>query len=278
VVLLGSNIDDEDIPSQLIADALEHAAVPDGSSVPLDTMYTYYVTQLLGRLAADEGFDRARVARLEWIYIPLLQFERSPGLLHEQFQSDPSFFVEVVAMVFRGENEPDTEASTDDSGMATRAYEVLESWHLLPGQRADGSVDQEALAWWIDKAREFLATRDRLKIGDLQIGKLLGKARFGVRDGVPSAAVCSVIDRIASTDLERGIENGVYNARGVTVRGLTDGGQQERMLAASYRTYAEAVRNRWPRTAGLLRRIAAIYDDEAMREDIGAELTEDMWR
>jgi hypothetical protein len=278
VVLLGMNIDEEDIPSQLIGDTLENAAVPDGSSAPPDTMYTYYVTKLLDRLSADEGFDRARAARLEWIYSPLLRFERPPGLLHEQLQADPSFFVEVVATVFRGENEPDTEVSADDSGMAARAYDLLESWHLLPGQGTDGSIDEEGLARWIDEARELLATRDRLNIGDLQIGKLLGKTGLGVRDGVPSAAVCSILERIASSDLERGVEIGVYNARGVTTRGLTDGGQQERMLAATYRTYAEAVRNRWSRTAGLLRRIAAIYDEEAARQDIGAELTEDMWR
>lgn len=278
VVLLGMNIDEDDIPSQLIADALENATVPDGASAPSDTMYTYYVTQLLDRLAADKGFDRSRVARLEWSYSPLLRFERPPGLLHERLQTDPSFFVEVVATVFRGENELETEVSTDDSGMATRAFDVLESWHLLPGQGTGGSIDEEALVRWIDKARELLAARDRLKIGDLQIGKLLGKTRLGVRDGVPAAAVCSIIERIASSDLERGVETGVYNARGATMRGLTDGGQQERLLAATYRTYAEAVRNRWPRTAGLLGRIADIYDEEAVREDIGAELTEDMWR
>ena len=97
-------------------------------------------------------------------------------------------------------------------------------------------------------------------------------------DGVwPSRVVRDLVERIESPDLEKGLVLGLRNSRGVTSRGLTDGGEQERALQARYLTYAEQVGGRWPRTAALLRRIARGYADEARRHDAEAEITENGW-
>jgi hypothetical protein len=56
----------------------------------------------------------------------------------------------------------------------------------------------------------------------------------------PPEPVREVIEVCRSRDLERGFEAGVRNQRGVTVRLPTDGGEQERALAAQYRADALA--------------------------------------
>lgn len=56
------------------------------------------------------------------------------------------------------------------------------------------------------------------------------------------------------------------------------GGAQERHLAESYLEHARRIRDRNPRTAAMLERIAGVYTSEARREDVNAELTEDLWR
>ena len=71
-----------------------------------------------------------------------------------------------------------------------------------------------------------------------------------------------------SRTLERGVEIGVYNRRGVTVRMPHDGGGQERALAERYRRDADALRFDSPRTAACLDRIAATYEVDANREDL----------
>lgn len=70
----------------------------------------------------------------------------------------------------------------------------------------------------------------------------------------------------------------VFNNRGVTSRGLTDGGAQERSLADSYFAQAEKIKYIHPRTAAILRGIGEDYLAHARREDVSAELTQDLWR
>jgi len=50
----------------------------------------------------------------------------------------------------------------------------------------------------------------------------------------------------------------------------------ERRLAETYRGYADALNDGWPRTADMLQRISDTYDSWARREDVEAELREDL--
>ncbi|MBP8808520.1 MAG: hypothetical protein KBG48_14510 [Kofleriaceae bacterium] len=75
------------------------------------------------------------------------------------------------------------------------------------------------------------------------------------------------IDRTRSKELESGFRTGVYNRRGVTTRGLDDGGALERTEAARYRAWADAVRRTHPRTGAVLEAIADRYEADAARHD-----------
>jgi hypothetical protein len=83
--------------------------------------------------------------------------------------------------------------------------------------------------------------------------------------------VRDVIELCRSRDLEQGFKIGLYNRRGVTVRLPTDGGEQERALAAQYHADALACALTWPRTQAVLERIAEGYEHDATHEDQGAE-------
>jgi hypothetical protein len=83
--------------------------------------------------------------------------------------------------------------------------------------------------------------------------------------------VREIIELCRNRDLEEGFQIGLYNRRGVTVRLPTDGGQQERELAAQYRADALACAFTWPRTQAVLERIAESYERDATREDRDAE-------
>ena len=68
---------------------------------------------------------------------------------------------------------------------------------------------------------------------------------------------------------------GIFNKRGVTSRGLTDGGVQERALADRYEASATALMDDWPRVARLLRDVAEGYRRDALREDEEARRIEE---
>jgi hypothetical protein len=79
-----------------------------------------------------------------------------------------------------------------------------------------------------------------------------------------------VLEEIRSDDVERGIEIGIYNARGVTSRGVMDGGTQEWELAKVYLGHSEAARD-WPRKRKVLKRVAKSYEADARAHDAEAE-------
>ena len=142
---------------------------------------------------------------------------------------------------------------------------------LLPGLMEDGSVDVETLSTWVNEARRMCRERGREDIGDQQIGQMLANAPVG-EDGVwPCEPVCDLLDDLASRHIGIGFTIGKSNLRGVTTRGVFDGGGQEKSLADKYRQDVAKIGARWPFTAQLLRQLAASYEVEARREDQQAD-------
>ena len=66
---------------------------------------------------------------------------------------------------------------------------------------------------------------------------------------------------------DHGVQDRCYDSRGVTRRGLYDGGGQERDLAARYRTWAQARRFEYPFVGRILDAIAEGYERDAAWED-----------
>jgi len=258
----------------LIADALE--ALLNSPPPKQKQLAGYELGELLDRLQASEEIERSRVAKLEWAFLPLLRHHRRPRILHEELAKNPKFFVEVVSLVYRAEGEEPAPISEEDQVRARLGYELLNSWRSIPGDCSDDTVDAEKLSAWVKQARELLKAKGRRKIGDVIIGQMLSGSPLG-SDGVwPHEAVRDLIEEIASDDLERGIEVGLYNSRGVVTKAPYEGGSQERQIASRYERDAQAVANQWPRTAAMLRRIAAKYRAEAKREDRTAELEQEL--
>jgi len=124
---------------------------------------------------------------------------------------------------------------------------------------------------WVKRARKLLAEAGRGEIGDSKIGEILSAAKRAPDQPWPPVPVREIIELTRSHTLENGLEVGVYNRRGGTVRMPRDGGGQERALAERYRRDAEALRFDWLRTAACLDRIATTYEVDANREDLSVE-------
>jgi hypothetical protein len=82
--------------------------------------------------------------------------------------------------------------------------------------------------------------------------------------------VRDLVERLGNREIENGIHVGRMNLRGVTSRGIYDGGGQERSLAAEYRRWSVMTAGAWPRTSRLLRELAESYEHEAAEQDTRA--------
>lgn len=263
-------------PDDLVAECLEAAAktqVPDGTG----RRDYYHAGRLLDRLF-ENGFDPKRLATLEWLYLPAFRFEhRKAHVLHEALSESPDLFVSVISMCYRGKNEEPRELSEQEEANAASAMSLLDSWRKVPGTGVNGEIDRERLFAWVNSAREDLRKKGRLKSGDHRIGRVLVYGPPGNDSMWPNEHIMDLIENLASDDLDLGFELETYNSRGMTSRGVTDGGDQERELAERYSNYAETARESWPRVAKILSRLSRTYLSDAKRHDLDADLTEDLW-
>lgn len=264
-------------PDDLVAEALEASARTE-PLVSLDQMFTYHVGRHLDRLA-EHSFDEERLAALEWMYLPVFRYEkrRSP-ILHSALSNNPEDFVAMVSLVYRAEGEEPRELSESEQAKAMTAHDLLDSWRDVPGKREDNTIDQEELFAWVNETRRLLSEAGRLSSGDHRIGRVLRYGPPPKEDEWPCEPIRELIEAVASDELEDGLRIEVYNSRGTTSRGVTEGGAQERELVKQYRRYARFAVRAWPRTAALLERIARSYEDDARRNDLDADLTQDLWR
>ncbi len=237
------------------------------------TMFSYYAGLIFNRLEADPAVSEDEIVQLEWIYFQALcHSQRAPKTLHRALARDPKFFADLIKAIFLPAKdsdvvEPPIEDMEQARKLASQAYDVLHDWATVPGSDDSGVINGVALETWIKQARKLCSDAARGEVGDVRIGEILSASLRQPDEPWPPEPVREVIEMVRSKAVERGLEMGVYNRRGVTVRNPTDGGDQERELAQRYRRDAEALRFDWPRTAACLDRIAETYEADARRQD-----------
>lgn len=277
VDLLGFQFGEEDsVSSELAAEVLEAAIAADTEHDQPGNHFAYSAGELLDALY-QAGFDETRLARIEWALLPELdRHQRRPRALHRLLSRSPEFFVEVVSLVYHREGVESSELSDEDQQRARLGFSLLEEWRRVPGQREEGGVDADHLREWIAAAREGLEEAGRDTIGLQVIGQVLSGSPADSDGSWPCKAVRDVIEDLASSELEKGLQIGVYNSRGVVTKDPAAGGGQERALAERYDGLAAAVSTSHPRTSRVLRGIADEYRRDAHREDFDAEMRQDL--
>lgn len=258
----------------LVLSVLRAAITQDPGRAGISQMTGHYVGTLLDYLAAAD-VSVADLASLEFGYFRLLEHNREPRALNRALASDPALFVDLVQRTYRGANEP-LRQSKSANPLTEHAWWVLRGWRGFPGCQEDGTLDQAAMQEWVKQARLQLSDLDRADIGDELIGQTFAQAPVDA-DGIwPPVPVRDLIESIGSRNLENGAITGRLNSRGVTWRGVYDGGGQERTLAEQYKQWSLGVQVHWPRTARILRAIAESYERDAVREDERAQLDQDL--
>jgi hypothetical protein len=271
--LQGAEAEQEAIGVELIEAVLDAALRADSNETASQSP-GYEVGVLLDRLEGL-GCLAEKLAGYEFAFFRLLDDYRRPRALFPAMRAEPNVFVDLVKRVYRGRNEPRRQLDPHDQELAKHAWWVLEGWHELPGLLDDGTIDASHLTEWVRSARLAFADSDRGDIGDEQVGRVLSASPEG-SDGIwPAKPVRELIEMIGSTRIETGLHTGIVNTRGITSRGVYDGGTQERELAARYRDWSKRTAAKWPRTSRMLRLLAESYEQDAREHDARAELSAD---
>ena len=251
-------------------------AVISSVTNPKDTIpvASWGVSEALKALGGRPSVTVQEMAQLEFAFIGALDHsEHGIPNLEIMVAESPAFFVEAISFCFKrrdGVQDPKERRIEDEAhrrNIAKRAYNLLRQIARVPGTEADGSINLDGLLRWLKEARQLCAKVGRAEVGDIQIGELLSKAPPDKDGAWPCSAVCEAMEATASEDVADGFVIGKRNERGVTTRGVEEGGDQERELAAKYRRWAQLRRVDYPFMSSVINRIAEWYDNDAKRED-----------
>lgn len=259
-----------EVPQELLFGLIdESVAEVNRGRGEVNAMYKWYLEQVLGELNKREDVPTLEIARREYALLPVFRHDKRHLNIHRLMSEDPNFYFSIICDVYIPQSGDRTEVTKEAEGRARAGYELLSSFHLVPG--FDGALpDEERLNSWIDRVRELAAEGDRVAITDLKLGELLAHSPHDPNDKAwPHRAIRDVLERLRSADIERGMTTERYNMRGVVSKAVFEGGDQERALADEARGWAREAAA-WPRTRAMLTRIAEDWEAYAANEDMRA--------
>jgi hypothetical protein len=236
-----------------------------GTAQPTN-MLVYHVGEILDALAKRNDVATLDIAKREYAYLPLLRHREGSLVLHRLMMEDPSFYVSILSDVFKPASGEPREPTVERKARAEAGYQLLSSFHQLPGENK-GTIDASLLQGWVNNVRRLASEKDRAVIADQHIGHTLAHAPHDPEDKAwPHRVVRDVIETLSSDEVEQGILIERHNMRGVYSKAMYEGGAQERVLAETTKQWAK-VTAAWPRTSSLLDRLSASWEHDARRED-----------
>ena len=264
--------DNVTVDAVLVADLLNTFATAGDPEAAVLSQYD--IGKLLEYVETAEVADRAQLGLLQWRLLPALDGSSSIAALESLLATSPEFFVQMISLLYRRKDDDTTEVVAAE--VSSNAWKLLNRWSMTPGSQEDGTVNESELITWTEESRRLLEAADRLAPGEAHIGQVLARTQSDPDDGVwPCKAVRGFLENHSTEVIDRNFNVGIFNKRGVTSRGLTDGGVQERALADRYEASATALMDDWPRVARLLRDVAEGYRRDALREDEEARRIEE---
>jgi hypothetical protein len=261
-----------DVPSSLLMHLLAVAVLEiNATKGGVQTMTVYYIELVFDELEKRPDIAVEELAKMEFSYLPCFSHRKRPLTFHRLMVQRADMFMDAVCAVFKPASQETKELSDEARRLAMAAYELLEGLRILPGQSNEG-IDVSVLKTWCLEVRELAEKMDRMVITDQRIGHLLAHAPESQVDKAwPHEAVRAVVELLASSDVEKGLEIERYNMRGVYNKAIGEGGSQERILAKTARDWANTMPD-FPRTAATLTRISDGWIREADEADTRAEV------
>lgn len=248
--------------------AIEALAAGVNSDEPSNTIDSHQTVEIIKSLQKTPGENFEEIAHIEWAYMPLLDkySNGSPLLLWQKLANEPSFFCELIRLVFRSNHELEAEQQTSINEprqrVATNAYRLLSDWQHLPGTNLEGGFDSHLFKTWIRSVKESCIESGHIEVASSMIGQCLTHSPKDPDGLWIHRSVADVLNAKDSSEMRNGYRIALFNQRGAHWVDPTGAG--ERSLAARYRTQADTVEEAgYHRIASSLREMAQSYERDA---------------
>lgn len=165
--------------------------------------------------------DKSLLLQLEWVYLPVLRYDRkkdSLALLNERLSTDPDFVVEMLGYLYVSESErkEEKEVTEADRRNAQRAFFLLNQWKKIPGVEDNNSLDETVLSEWMQAVLQKSSEAGYYKHACSQLGQLFSHFQEWT---VEAEKLFELMEPIEEKALYSKHNIGLFNKRGITSRG-----------------------------------------------------------
>ncbi len=236
---------------------------------------SWHLGKMLESLEKSNLIEKMALIQLEFGLFSALRYgqESKAAALYAGMMTEAALFTELICFLYKPEHGEREGPVTDASRSAAKtAMGILHACTRQPGTQTDGNIDFHAFTTFINEARELCRKADRLTMCEQTLGQILAHAPADEDGTWPFLPARDVLDRLDFDEMRRGFHIGTQNKRGVTSRSPYDGGDQERDLAAHYRSHSQRIQYTHPNLATTLEKISKSYEFEGRSQDIDAKL------
>ena len=251
-------------PPELAARALLDSLNVEKSDDNLDQ---HTALEVIKWLQENPGTDPNVLFQIEWLYLPLLDRENGgvPESLERRMADNPSFFCEVIGIVFRSDKDAHTEKKPRkaESNLAQNAYRLLRGWKTVPGS-STGAFNGHAFESWLIEVKQRTKDSGHFRVATSQIGQVLPYSPSDPDGLWIHRSVAEALNTEDATEMRSGFTRELFNRRGIHVY---TAGKEERTIAGGYHEKADALEKLgYHRFATAIRELAKDYERDAERD------------
>ena len=243
----------------------------------LQSMDWFYIDSVIEDLDKSEDQEIVQaLIQIEFFAYKAFEHRRNTNELRliKELKTNPDSLIELMVMAFTPDDDVEIEgnelAQSNKEVMARCAFDILYDLPCCPGVDAQGNVDPSALRTYIYRLYELSVERHRSQVVDMVVGNLLGN--LPRNETYPQPILGEIVEELKSDSVDKHIRIKIFNSRGVTTRGFTEGGDQERALVELFKKYRDKVKFSYPRLAKIYSQLMQEYELDANREDCVAQL------
>ena len=222
------------------------------------------VRNLIELLQQTRSININAISDVEFIYLVWLDkySKVKPSALRYRLANEPEFFCELIKLLYKKRHSDSHEETIPDQ-MASRLWEILHDFSVIPGTDWDGNYNEETFYVWINYCKTWAKAEDRESIVLQTIGNGLSHAAKDEHDLVDDF-IMRELNKTENEEMRIGYRLGILNQRGFTW--IDPEGTPEIQLAEKYKRAAEIAEEKgYAKYAEMLCLIAEDYIKEAER-------------
>ncbi len=235
---------------------------------PSYAMDAYHMVEVIKALQNDPDTDPEDLFKIEWAYLPLLDRhnDASPKLLANRVASDPSFFCEVIRLIYRSKKEDklEKEPSEQKKSIAANAHRLLYEWRIPPGTQPNGVFLKEQFTKWLEYVKKDCTESGHLEVALTHVGRVLFYCPPDPQGLWIEQTAADALNGNDADEMRQGFRMEVFNSR--EAHWVDPTGKPERELAEEYRQKSDEVENAgYHLFAVTLSYLSESYDRDAER-------------